>query len=70
MYIFLERGFIDFKISITQSILGVAKLEDNIHPERLICFQQLFWVPKHNEVQGLAVKFLLNGLICLHVSSL
>lgn len=51
MCVFLERGFIDFKIFTTQSILGVAKL-DNINPERLICSQQLFRVPKHNKVQG------------------
>lgn len=51
MYVFLERGLIDFKIFTTQSILVVAKL-DNIHAERLIRSQQLFWVPKHNKVQG------------------
>lgn len=70
MCIFPERGFIDFKISTTQSILGVVKLEDNPHPERLIPSQQIFGKPQHNKVQGLAVKLLLNGLICLHVSSL
>lgn len=33
-------------------------------------FNNSFGQLKYNEVQGLAVKLSLNGLICLHVSSL
>jgi hypothetical protein len=49
MCIFLERWFRDFKIPTgfyDPIILGVAKLENNVHPGRYICFQQFFGVNK------------------------